>query len=179
MDKYLEAGMQEQSHLLVLGGSLFMAVGVLVFALLQPLGSVANSAEDACSAVLAADSYHSPECCSQCHPGKYQAWSQTNHAAARVDPLFLVDLEQEPDSGECYRCHTTGYDADSHRYALAGVTCEACHEPYQPGHDRETMAMLSPMELCGSCHTQTLKDWKAGIHGEPDQTCNSCHPPHS
>ncbi|MGH8103185.1 MAG: multiheme c-type cytochrome, partial [bacterium] len=29
----------------------------------------------------------------------------------------------------CWQCHTTGYDAGTHEYVEAGVTCEACHGP--------------------------------------------------
>ena len=171
--------MREQCHLLVLGGSLLIAAGALLFTLVLPLGGLADEAEASYCAVPAADSYHSPQCCSQCHPSKHQAWSQTGHAAARVDPLYMVGLEHKQEADECYRCHTTGYDATSHRYALAGVTCEACHEPYQPAHSAEIMAVVNPLELCGSCHIEALDDWQAGTHGEPDQTCNYCHPPHS
>ncbi len=171
--------MREQCHLLVLGGSLLIAVSILLFTFLQPLGVLAVSAESAGCPVPAADDYHSPQCCSQCHPGKYQAWSQTRHAAARIDPLFMADLEHELAPSDCYECHTTGYDMESGTYALAGVTCEACHEPFQPGHSADTMDLPHHPELCGSCHSQTLKDWQVGTHGESDQACCSCHPPHS
>jgi predicted CXXCH cytochrome family protein len=171
--------MREKSHIIVLLIALFLAAAALVFSFIQPSGTLASATETACCAASPAGSYQSPQCCAGCHPFKHQTWSQTVHASARVDPLFLTDLQDVHEPGECYSCHTTGYELASSRYALPGVTCEACHSPYQPGHSADTMALrTSPNELCGSCHVQTLEAWQAGDHGEPDQTCNSCHPPH-
>jgi hypothetical protein len=170
--------MREQCHLLVLGGTLVMVALVLLLTLVQPMGVLAGGIEPASCPVPATNDYHSPQCCSQCHPDKYHAWSQTSHAVARIDPVFVVDLEKELVPGDCYACHSTGYDAGSGEYALPGVTCEACHQPYQAGHSADSMDLPQHPPLCGTCHTKTLEDWQAGAHGESDKTCCSCHPPH-
>ena len=41
------------------------------------------------------------------------------------------------------------------------------------------MAVASPIELCGGCHTDALAAWQAGDHGKADQSCTDCHTVHT
>ncbi len=172
--------MRRQCHWLVLGASLVAVAGVLLLTEFRsPVSLAEGSSADTCLA--ARDSYHSPQCCAECHPEKYQSWSQTAHASARVDPIFDLDLQGQESPGDCLCCHTTGYDPNSGHYALPGVTCEACHEPYQPGHTAAQMqtVIASPELICKDCHVDRYTEWAAGAHGETDEHCASCHTIHS
>ncbi len=168
--------MRKRCHWLALATALLTAIGAISLTLFQPVGSSYGEAES-CS--TSRDSYHSPQCCAECHPTKYYSWAKTAHAKARVDPLFEIDLQQQTDPGDCLCCHTTGYDAATGHYALAGVTCEACHAPYQSGHTAEEMAIAVPEEICSGCHVERCEEWRAGGHGEKGQTCITCHTIHS
>jgi hypothetical protein len=71
--------------------------------------------------------------------------------------------------GWCHRCHTKD---DLDRLHLSDGTKVGFDEAY---------------ELCGSCHGDKLRDWKAGIHGlttgfwlgeRERRSCPACHDPH-
>jgi len=72
--------------------------------------------------------------------------------------------------GWCYRCHTKD---DIDHLHLSDATLVSFNEAY---------------ELCGSCHGDKLRDWKAGIHGlttgywlgdRTRRSCPACHDPHN
>jgi hypothetical protein len=72
--------------------------------------------------------------------------------------------------GWCYRCHAKD---NIDRLHLADGTLVRFDEAY---------------ELCGSCHGDKVRDWKAGIHGLTTgywlgdrfrRSCPACHDPHS
>jgi hypothetical protein len=78
-------------------------------------------------------------------------------------------LEHGSLGGWCYRCHTKD---DIDRLHLADGTLLSFDEAY---------------ELCGSCHGDKLRDWRAGIHGQTigfwlgertRRSCPACHDPH-
>ncbi len=169
--------MRKQCHWLALALAFLFATAVIALTIMGlDLGSSTPAAAAACNNPHSP--YCSPQCCGQCHPANLEAWSHTPHAVALVDPNFQVQLEQASEPGDCLACHTTGYDPAAQRYALAGVTCEACHLPYQPGHSAESMAISAPELLCGRCHTGRLDEWKGGLHGD-NTSCNHCHHVHS
>lgn len=171
--------MRTKCHWLALGGSLVAVASVLLLTEFRPTVSLAEGVgTDACYAL---DNYSSPQCCAECHPEKYSSWSQTAHASARIDPLFDLDLQEQASPGDCLCCHTTGYDATSGHYALPGVTCEACHAPYQPGHTAAQMqlAIASPEQICRNCHVERYDEWKAAEHGDTTMHCAACHTIHS
>ncbi|NOR83164.1 MAG: hypothetical protein GQ526_06690 [Ardenticatenales bacterium] len=173
--------MRARCHWLALTWTLLAAVGAISLTLLAPRSSAEERAETSYCAVLA-DPYCSPQCCGTCHAANLQSWSDTAHASASVDPLFLVNLQLAEEPRGCLGCHSTGYDPSSGHYALAGVTCEACHRPYQPGHSSETMAIVAPAEICGECHTDAVMEREsAAVRHQPasDASCTSCHSPHS
>jgi hypothetical protein len=76
--------------------------------------------------------------------------------------------------GWCYRCHGDGHSGeDIDHLHLSDGTLVSFDEAY---------------ELCGSCHGDKLRDWKAGIHGlttgywlgeRTRRSCPGCHDPHS
>lgn len=170
--------MRRQIHWLAVGFTLLAAAASVSVMLLWPSEGLASSADTGDCAAVVGD-YCSPQCCGRCHDARLRAWSGTSHAIASVDPLFRVSLQQEEEPGDCLGCHSTGYDAASGRYALAGVTCEACHGTYQPGHSSANMEIARPEKLCGTCHTSTFSDWDMGLHGEGGEGCIDCHNTHA
>jgi hypothetical protein len=104
--------------------------------------------------------------CSRCHaPG-------TANPEARRLTVFHTQktLNHGTQSGWCYRCHTKDNVDKLH---LQDGTLVTFNEAY---------------ELCGSCHGDKLRDWKAGIHGlttgywlgdRQRRSCPACHDPHS
>lgn len=123
--------------------------------------------------------YQSPDRCRECHPDEYQAWSGTIHAQASFDPIFRVYLDTAEQPNECFTCHATGYDTTTGQFMLAGVSCEACHGPYRPTHPEATMAVAASENLCGTCHTSTVEEWKSSRHGQVGVSCGACHEVHS
>ena len=125
------------------------------------------------------DAYQGPRLCQECHPDEYAAWSHTTHASAAASPNFTRLLQESAQVGECFACHTTGYDAANGQFLLAGVTCEACHGPYRPGHPEASMIVADSAQLCGDCHTETLAAWQKSRHGQAGVTCVACHEVHT
>ncbi len=123
--------------------------------------------------------YQSPDRCRECHPEQYEAWSGTTHAQASFDPIFQTYLQTVESPGECFACHTTGYDTATGQFALAGVSCEACHGPYRSNHPQESMTVAESDRLCGHCHTSTLAEWQSSRHGQVGVRCVACHEVHS
>jgi predicted CXXCH cytochrome family protein len=180
MKKLDSSGMQEKCQWMALAGSLVAIAVTLTLTFLWPSASRALYAttQQVTSDVPA--SYQSPQQCRECHASEFQAWSGTTHSDATFDPIFQMYLQEAQRPGECYSCHTTGYNSVTGQFALAGVTCEACHGAYQDGHLVDTMLILAPPEeLCGTCHTSTLAEWQSSRHGAADVTCTDCHEVHS
>ena len=123
--------------------------------------------------------YNGPDFCGSCHVDIHQAWETTRHAAAFSSPVFQQDWQALGSQFTCLSCHTTGYDPDSNSYAAEGVTCEACHGPFQVGHPERPMPITPDASLCSTCHKTTTDEWRASRHGEIGLNCQSCHNPHS
>lgn len=103
--------------------------------------------------------------CSRCHaPGR-----------ANVEERKLTEfhtkkvLSHGTQSGWCYRCHSKDAVDTLH---LQDGTLVGFDEAY---------------ELCGSCHGDKLRDWRAGLHGlttgfwlgsRQRRSCPACHDPH-
>lgn len=123
--------------------------------------------------------YTGPDTCAACHQEIYQEWQFTRHAQAFSSPIFQQNWEDIGGEFACLECHTTGYDPAINAYAVEGVTCEACHGPFQSGHPTESMPIQADAELCATCHKTTTEEWRASVHGQQGIQCESCHDPHS
>jgi hypothetical protein len=103
--------------------------------------------------------------CSRCHtPGA------ANPTERKLTEFHTQKVLNHGNGGWCYRCHTMENIDKLH---LQDGTLVSFNEAY---------------ELCGSCHGDKLRDWKAGIHGlttgywlgaRQRRSCPACHDPHS
>lgn len=171
--------MGHQSHWLALVVSSLILTSTISLTLLLPSGSLASETELSGPAFSVFGSYQSPQRCRECHEAEFQAWSNTTHANASFDPIFQAYLQQVEEPGECFACHTTGYNAITGQFMLAGVTCEACHGPYREGHPGESMVIAASEDLCGTCHPSTVIEWRSSRHGKVGVTCIDCHEVHT
>jgi hypothetical protein len=170
---------RKNCHWLTLAGSLLILTVTIALTLLRPSGSQALDSGDKANLVFLPGNYQSPQHCRECHAEKFQAWSNTTHADASFDPVFQVSLQKAAEPGQCFICHTTGYDSVTGRFVLAGVTCEACHGPYRPEHPQESMVIAASEDLCGTCHTATVVEWTSSYHAQAGVTCADCHEVHT
>jgi len=182
MRKITLYNMRQHSQWLAWGVSFLIMVMAVSLTFLWPRGSLAQ--DDGMQArpfsvFGALGSYQSPQRCRECHDPEFEAWSSTTHAKASFDPIFQTYLQQAEEPGECFVCHTTGYNASTGQFVLAGVTCEACHGPYREGHPKESMAIATSKDICGTCHARTIFEWESSRHGAVGVTCVDCHEVHT
>ena len=170
---------REKCGRLVLAASLLMLVSTISMTLLLPSESRASDHAGGVNLLLLPDNYQSPHRCRECHTSEFQAWSNTTHSQASFDPIFQFSLQQVAEPGECFSCHTTGYNSTTGQFVLSGVTCEACHGPYRPEHPEESMTVAAAEDLCGMCHTGTYAEWAASQHSKARVTCADCHEVHT
>jgi Cytochrome c554 and c-prime/Doubled CXXCH motif (Paired_CXXCH_1) len=147
-------------------------------------GALLAVTQPAAAAPVAAPAYQvqgyaGSQSCAQCHENIHTEWQGTRHAQAFSAPIFQRDWSQLGNQVSCLECHTTGYDEETGRYAEAGVTCEACHGPFQPDHPESPMPITPNADLCGTCHKTTTDEWRASVHGQEGIQCQACHDPHS
>jgi len=155
----------------------------LVFSICSLVGLLLAVTQPA-TAVSAAPSfqvqgYAGSESCAQCHENIHTGWQSTRHAQAFSAPIFQRDWTETGSQVTCLECHTTGYETETGNYAEEGVTCEACHGPFQPNHPEAPMPITPNADLCGSCHKTTTDEWHASTHGQEGIQCQSCHNPHT
>jgi len=156
----------------------------LVFSLCAVAGALLSVTQPATAAPAVVPpnqvpGYAGSESCNQCHENIHTAWMTTRHAQAFSAPIFQRDWEEQGSQVSCLECHTTGYVAETGNYSEEGVTCEACHGPFQPNHPDAPMSITPNAELCGMCHKSTTNEWMASIHGQEGIQCQACHNPHS
>lgn len=120
-----------------------------------------------------------PDTCVTCHKEIVELWQETRHAHAFSSPVFQRDWTDLGSNTTCLACHTTGYDSETGKYALEGITCESCHGPLDPKHPMAPMAVTPDVNLCGTCHKTTTDEWMASNHGSAGIDCQSCHDPHA
>lgn len=154
------------------------AATILLTALWQP-GAVVVAGDSPGGVGSVVGIFQGPQHCAECHPAEFHAWAGTTHAQASFDPIFQTALQGVEQRGECLACHTTGYNAQTGRFATAGVTCEACHGPYRSDHPGESMEIATADALCGSCHRSTVAEWRGSNHGQAGIACVACHAVHS
>jgi hypothetical protein len=170
---------RERCQWLALATSLLILLSTLSLTFTWPSESRAFSQPSDANLFSLPGNYGSPHRCRECHAEEYQAWSNTTHAQASFDPIFQVSLQQVAEPGECFSCHTTGYNSNTGQFVLSGVTCEACHGPYRPEHPKESMTVAASEELCGTCHTGTSAEWASSHHRRVGVTCADCHEVHT
>jgi hypothetical protein len=180
MSKFSLYEMRPYSHWLVFVVSFVILALTILLTLVWPPGSIALDNETLHDGSLSVwGNYQSPQHCRECHEPEFEAWSDTTHAQATFDPIFQTYLEDVDKPGECFACHTTGYDTNTGQFVLAGVTCEACHGPYRAEHPEESMMIAASAEMCGSCHASTLTEWQSSRHGNVGVNCIDCHEMHT
>jgi hypothetical protein len=121
------------------------------------------------------EAYQGPETCSACHDDRHTRWANGPHANAYADPIFQESWEAQNQPRYCLACHTTGFNPNTGEYALEGVTCEQCHEPYSDAHPPERVPVDRSGEVCGTCHTVSYDEWDHSIHAQVGTDCLSCH----
>ena len=103
--------------------------------------------------------------CSRCHDGRPPDLRERALTEFHTQKV----LNHGTQSGWCYRCHTKD-DIDQ------------LHLP-----DGSKVGFDQAYELCGGCHGDKLRDWKAGMHGlttgwwlgaRVRRSCPACHDPH-
>lgn len=169
---------RQYSPWLVFATSFFIIVSTISLTLLLPTATVALDEKPGRNFSVWGN-YQSPERCRECHESEFRVWSNTTHARASFDPIFQVFLQQVEQPGECFTCHTTGYNTNTGQFVLAGVTCEACHGPYRSQHPEESMIIATSSQMCGSCHSSTSAEWQSSRHGMVGVSCIDCHEVHS
>ena len=180
MSKFTLSNMRPYSHWLAFAASFFIITITLALTLLWPAGSIAHNNQTAPDNVSSVwGNYQSPQHCRECHQTEFNDWADTTHAQATFDPIFQAYLQGVDKPGECFACHSTGYDTNTGQFVLAGVTCEACHGPYRAEHPQESMMIAGSAELCGNCHASTLAEWQSSQHGKVGVTCIDCHEVHT
>jgi len=118
--------------------------------------------------------------CQSCHPEEYADWKNTVHAQAALDPAFKEQFSKSHNQGDCLKCHTTGFDKDSGKFAWEGVTCEACHGPYKQGHPAaQTMQLPMESTTCRVCHQAAFQEWEKSKHAAAKIECFDCHRAHT
>ena len=142
--------------------------------------------------------------CERCHQEVFREWTSSHHARAFTSEGFqrASASGREP---RCLGCHAAGpvrgdgppQVRASHR--AEGVTCVTCHLSADPDAAPLTMrgpeSRTSPIEihpivegdplyrsseLCGTCHVETLREWRDApeeARGEEKPTCQACHMP--
>jgi len=171
--------LEQRSGWLVLAISALIMIATLAATMIWHGGDSNSARPESDLPVVVIQGYESPQRCRECHEEEYADWSHTTHASATFSDNFQVLLQQTAQPGECFACHTTGYNTSSGQFILAGVTCEVCHGPYRPAHPGESMSIATSASLCGGCHTETLAAWEISRHGQASVSCVACHEVHT
>jgi hypothetical protein len=169
--------------------SCFRPLAIFVILLLFSLAvTVAGSATAASAQSLRDDPQEQGPECQSCHAAEYDLWKNSTHAGASLDPAFQEQLNQAHNQEECLTCHAAGVQADSGESMAGGVSCEACHGPYQEGHtlqgasEAASATMILPVEssaVCRTCHEAVFSEWDTTKHAERNIECFDCHLAHT
>lgn len=141
--------------------------------------SIASPVEAAPVSQTDGITYAGSQTCKLCHDPIHSDWTSTRHAHAFSSPIFQRDWSELSRQTQCLECHTTGYDSTTGQYTEEGVSCEACHGPFQPKHPAENMSITPNAELCAKCHKPTTDEWRASPHNAAGIQCQACHNPHA
>lgn len=143
------------------------------------------------------------EDCKRCHGEVVAEWADSPHAHAWTSKQFTM-LTADHAAESCLGCHAPaplGRDGEialraDHREE--GVTCVTCHLvpdanaaplTMRGPHARTSPVEVHPIvvddlfrkaELCGTCHTDVLEQWRAAPQpedGSEKKICQACHMP--
>lgn len=145
--------------------------------------------------------YAGSDTCAECHDSIHSKESQTPHAGAFTNPLFVAKGGQT--NGACLACHTVGYGLPTGFVSqndlntnprLAGVQCENCHGPAVAHAANELDFTVRPRAelaatVCGGCHNAVshrphYEEWSASRHAVVTEdmnpanrisSCGRCH----
>lgn len=123
--------------------------------------------------------YAGSSACIPCHTEMFTDWVKTRHHNAYATSTFQRDWLDSDKDITCLECHTTGFNPDNGSYAEEGVTCEACHGPFQITHPNEPVPFSPSAEVCKKCHKGTVDEWLTSGHGQNGVECQACHNPHT
>src|SRR5580658_64008 len=116
-----------------------------------------------------------PSTCATCHPQHFAQWSQSMHAYASQDPVFVAmnkrgQRETNNALGTfCVQCHApmavalgetdgTTFDPTTLTPATDGVTCYFCHDVASVGSDHYNNSLTLALD-------QTMRGGLQGPHG--------------
>ncbi len=153
---------------------IFRAIIAIMFAI--PFGLVAVAG------VQASVTYQeepADDNCQDCHPAVVAVWETSHHGQAMSDPDFETAWKERGKPQECLPCHTTGYDATTGTWEEDGIVCKACHAPLAENHPSQPMPTDRSVNLCGTCHQETVFEWQVSHHRSADLSCVDCHGQHS
>jgi hypothetical protein len=157
----------------------------MVEEVLQTTVSAVNGAQrimselDARSPLPVGGDFAGSETCGACHEELYQFWMTGPHARAMASPIFEHDWNSSHHAEACLRCHTTGFDAETGKYAEGAVGCEVCHGPMKENHPEDLQGhpkLSAP--ICANCHLDEWGEWRSSVHAEAEIECDACHNPH-
>jgi len=130
--------------------------------------------------------------CGKCHIEIYKEWSESDHAAAYVNPHFR-QMTGDYVFSDCLSCHAPQPTVSDQPPAVRsmdraeGITCVSCHlEQGKLSGPLEPTGKIAPHPIgvkpefyndsiiCGVCHEGTYSEWKSAVI--PDKkSCQHCH----
>jgi Cytochrome c554 and c-prime len=142
------------------------------------------------------------EDCGRCHGEVVEEWSESPHAEAWTSTHFTA-ITADHSAEACLGCHAPAPIGPKGEISLRadhreeGVTCVSCHlvpDADEPLTMRGPHAPTSPVEvhpivvddlflkpeLCGTCHSDVLEQWRAAPapeDGSEKEVCQACHMP--
>lgn len=133
-----------------------------------------------------------PAACADCHPDHVREWSQSSHARAATDPIFLaMSRRGQRDTGGalgnfCIRCHAPAalLEGATTGDAAAGVTCFFCHAVEAVGADHNNGVVLgSGLTMRGPSRSIAVNDAHRSAYSPlldgrlaaSARMCGSCH----
>ena len=154
---------------------------ISIFSISLGLGAALSQARpvEAAPVEQTGSTYAGSQACKICHEDLHTEWMTTRHSQAFSSPIFQRDWTELSQQTACLECHTTGFDPATGNYTEAGVSCEACHGPFQPTHPAENMSITPDAKLCANCHKNTTDEWTASPHNKAGIQCQACHNPHA
>jgi Cytochrome c554 and c-prime len=181
--------------------SSFALLAIAVAASIAPLACSSSSGAAASKPSLTPEQLRDPSTCGACHISHYQDWSQSMHAYASEDPVFLAmnALGQSQTNGKlgtfCVQCHapvavkdgltTNGLNLASLAPYERNITCFFCHSIDTVGqsHVNADVHLATDGVFRGEIHDPQANTAHASAysalqdHTQPESAamCGTCH----